>query len=475
MQKPDREGGCRFTAHPPSRSGFRSCDAVSCSQQTLVESSELEDSVSPQIMEPFSFIHAADLHLDTPFSGIGRVDQILQQTLKDASLIAFDNLIRAAIDQRVDFVLLAGDIYDGVEHGVRAQARFIKGMQDLAVHGIRCFFIHGNHDPIEEGWSALRPEDFPSSAVRFDQYDDVRAEPVERDGKIIAVVHGISFREKVETRNLSLLFPDKLGARPFSIGLLHCNVGAQTGHGDYAPCTVDDLCSRGIDYWALGHIHKRTVLSIDNPVILYPGNLQARRFDECGPRGATLVKVDSYGNTKLEPLELDVVRFAQLDVDVDGRDSLEDILVESEIHTTTAIKEGKGRVLMARIVLHGRTDAHRDLLKAAASAELLPAFCDRLQSDGFWLNAVSVRTTTLLDRDEVARSSGFEAALVKLNDELLGSDDLTLEVLEHVKGPLLKRGQFDRFLSEFQPTQAREILRRAESHLLGLLETDSKS
>src|SRR5438876_827677 len=126
-------------------------------------------------MESFSFIHAADLHLDTPFAGIGRIDPKLQKTLQDASLTAFDNLVSAV--------------------------------------------------------------------------------PVVRNGTTIAVVHGISFRVRTENRNLSSLFPPRSGGdRPFHIGLLHCNVGSQSGHGDYAPCTLDDLCSRAIDYWALGHI-----------------------------------------------------------------------------------------------------------------------------------------------------------------------------------------------------------------------------
>src|SRR5262249_45763005 len=116
-------------------------------------------------IKSFSFIHAADLHLDTPFQGIGKINPALQQKLRDASLATFDNLIRAAISRKVDFVVLAGDIYDGAERGVRAQARFLSGLKELDRNGIPCFFIHGNHDPVEEGWSALRREDFPNSVI----------------------------------------------------------------------------------------------------------------------------------------------------------------------------------------------------------------------------------------------------------------------------------------------------------------------
>jgi DNA repair protein SbcD/Mre11 len=425
-------------------------------------------------MEPFSFIHAADLHLDTPFTGVGRVDPKLQKTLRDASLTAFDNLIHAAVRNSVDFVLLAGDIYDGIEHGVRAQARFLKGLRELDRHNIKSFFIHGNHDPVEEGWSALRPEDLPASAIRFDQSNEVLAMPVIRDGKTIAVVHGISFRLKSEGRNLSKLFPVRSGGdRPFHIGLLHCNVGRQDGHGDYAPCSLNDLCNRSIDYWALGHIHKRTVLSSRDPVVLYPGNLQARRFDESGPKGATLVRIDSFGTATLELLQLDVIRFAHLHVNVNGNDSLDQILLACEERCTTAVREANERMLIARITLEGATAAHSDLLKTKAQDELLSVFSDRLQTGTFYLDAVLISTKPPLDRNKAAQSGGFEAALLRLNDDLFGSDDELQALFQQVRTPLLKRGHFDEFLPESEIFRARGFVQQAESKLLGMLDPDS--
>lgn len=426
-------------------------------------------------MKPFSFIHAADLHLDTPFSGISKVNPTLQLILQNASLTAFDNLIRAAITHEVDFVLFAGDIYDGVEHGIRAQDRFLQGVRRLDEHDIGSFFIRGNHDPLEEGWSALRPGDFPPKAEFFDQWEHVRAVPVIRDGETIAVVHGISFRKRAETRNLSDQFPQVRGDGPFHIGLLHCNVGAQTGHDNYAPCTLDDLCIRAIDYWALGHIHKRTLLSPADPVVLYPGNLQARRFDETGPKGCTLVRVDSFGHSKLEILEVDVVRFARIDVDVEGLASVNEILDSCDSRTKETIGQTERRTLVARISLSGQTSAHSDLLKAEAQGKLLDTFQERLQFDGFWLDSVSVNTMPILSRLEVGRSAGFEGALVRLSDEILGSDEEVTKLMEIVKAELVKRRRFDDLLPELQPAEARRIFQQAEARLLGLLDATDET
>ena len=102
----------------------------------------------------FRFLHAADLHLDTPFTGMRRVDASLVATLRDATTRAFDNLVNAALEHSVAFVVIAGDIYDGPERGVRAQLAFRNGLDRLAQAGIRSFVVHGNHDPLEDGWSA---------------------------------------------------------------------------------------------------------------------------------------------------------------------------------------------------------------------------------------------------------------------------------------------------------------------------------
>ncbi len=423
-------------------------------------------------MIPFSFIHAADLHLDTPFTGIGKVNADLQQKLKDASLTAFDNLIHAAITNEVDFVLLAGDIYDGADRGVRAQARFLHGLRELDRQGIRCYSIHGNHDPVGEGWSAIRAEDIPPSAVIFNQWDAVRAEPVTRDGEVLAVVHGISFRLRSESRNLSLLFPENRGEAQFHIGLLHCNVGAQPGHDNYAPCTIQDLCGRAIDYWALGHIHERTILRPSNPLILYPGNLQARRFDELGPKGATLVRVTNRNYIDIEMLPLDEIRFAQPNTDISGCNSIEEVLNASTTAIARAIEDAKPRPLITRLRLVGQTNAHQDLLKAEAQDQLVSSLRDRLPENAVWLDQVTVGTIPVVDRMEVGRSGGFQAALVQLTDALSGSNADSTDLQTRVRAPLINGTQFDELLPPINRDDAREKILQAEGRLLGLMEAE---
>ena len=151
----------------------------------------------------FRFLHAADLHLDTPFSGMHRVDAGLGTTLRNATTQAFENLVAAALERSVAFVVIAGDVYDGPERGVRAQLAFRDGLDRLARAGIPSFIVHGNHDPVEEGWSAVRQ--WPDGVTVFGA-EEVAAVPVERDGQTLAVVHGISYPRRAVSENLALRF-----------------------------------------------------------------------------------------------------------------------------------------------------------------------------------------------------------------------------------------------------------------------------
>ena len=426
-------------------------------------------------MKPFCFLHAADLHLDTPFAGIAEVAPALQQRLRDASLSAFDNLIRTAIERRVEFVVLAGDIYDGAERGTRAQVRFLNGLRELDKHGIQSFFIHGNHDPVGEGWSALRREDFPGSVVLFDQSDQVVSTPVQRNGEIIAVVHGISFRTRHETRNLSRLFPDQRAGGPWHVGLLHCNVGGVGEHGNYAPCTTEDLCSRGMDYWALGHIHKRQVVREAAPCIHYPGNLQARGFDECGAKGATLVRVHGPSQVELEFVAADEIRFSRIEADVAGCESLDQVFGKCEEAIATELSGNDGRFVLIRLQIAGQASVHATLQQAAASDDdgLLTALRDRLPADRVWLDSVRLGTLPIVDRDQLASATGFESALVKQSNEWLASEEKLAEFLKRVQQPLRTGNRFREFLDELPACDKRRLL-EAEGRLLSLLQAEDQ-
>ena len=359
----------------------------------------------------FRFLHAADLHLDTPFSRLTGVPERVATRLRDASLRAFERLIEVAIEEKVAFVVLAGDIYDGAERGVRAQLAFRDGLARLAEVGIQTFVVYGNHDPINEGWSAI--DSFPPEVTVFGA-DEVGRVEVRLEDTVAATVSGISYGTSAETEYLSLRFPPASG-RGFHVAVLHANVGGRAEHGPYSPCTLDDLRAGGYDYWALGHIHRRAELSEAPPHIVYPGNLQGRspKPSEQGAKGAVIVDVDGKVATP-RFIPLDTVRFDSVEVSIEGLDldDLEQALVDAATACQVAADD-RPLIVRGRVVGHG--DLHDELASVERRSEVLLRLRDlERNSDPFiWWDDLSWRTKPAIDIAERAGGDDFIGDLLR--------------------------------------------------------------
>lgn len=364
----------------------------------------------------FRFVHAADLHLDTPFKGLAAADELVAEALRDASLDAFDNLVQLAIGCKAAFVLLAGDIYDGESRGVRAQLHFLRGLENLSAANIKVFVVHGNHDPLG-GWSAIRQ--WPAGVTIFG-HSDVECRSVQCDGQTLANVYGISYAHQDVTENLALRFRRRNG-EGLHIGLLHCNVGSNPEHASYSPCQVEDLARAGMDYWALGHIHRRPSEHPRNPWIVYPGNLQGRSLkpSECGPKGAVLVEADSTGIRSVEFAALDQARFVQTELDIARVGDLAGLrqeLVEMADHLR---QEHGERLLLVRIVLSGSGEVHSDLT-AGRIDELLTDL--RRENDFhrpilYW-ESIADRTVPELNLSAIRDRGDFLAEVLRYSESL---------------------------------------------------------
>lgn len=296
----------------------------------------------------FRFIHAADLHLDSPFRGLSKVPSAVRERLRDSTLVAFERLIDAACAEEIDFVVLAGDLYDAADRSLRAQLRMQKAMDRLAAAGKQVFAVHGNHD--HAGGRAARlawPE-----AVHVFGTDEVGCAPAyTRRGELAAHVYGISYGAASVRDNLALRYARRAGA-PFHIALLHANVDGQQGYDNYAPCRLDELVGADFDYWALGHIHDRRVLH-EYPFVVYAGNTQGRSIREAGLKGAYKVSVAENGSVELAFFGLSDVLWRTIDVETEKDDSeqrLKDKLVEA---AESVRREAEGRPTVVRLRLAG--------------------------------------------------------------------------------------------------------------------------
>ena len=377
------------------------------------------------------FVHAADLHLDAPFAGIAANDARVGAALADATYEAFRRIVDVCIEREVAFMVIAGDAYNSADKSLRAQLRFRAEMERLAEAGIDVFVANGNHDP-QGGWSAglTMPENVHVfSAGKVDRFEVVRR------GETVAAVYGRSFARAVETENFALGYKRALGD-PVAIGVLHANVGGNADYDPYAPASLDDLRAGGMDYWALGHIHKQEVLA-ESPWIVYAGSPQGLNPKETGPHGCLVVEVGSDGAVQFEHVETGPVAWARLEVDVSGASGLEEVrsLLTGELD---AQRMRAGRQCVARVSLIGRSHAHADLARPGIAAQLFEELRAEaaLTDPWLWLDRLDDRTAPPIDLDALRGGPDFAAELVRITDELAGDPDTLRTLIAEIETPV---------------------------------------
>lgn len=305
-------------------------------------------------MRSFRFIHTSDIHLDSPLKGLSGHQGAAAERIRTATRIAFDNLVSQAIEDEVDFVVIAGDLYDGDWRDYQTGLFFVKQMGRLAQANVPVFLLHGNHDA--ESQITRRLSLPPNVSV----FSGRQAETFQLERHGVAV-HGRSFRQRDITENLVPAYPPPT-AGYFNIGVLHTGLGGMHGHANYAPCAIDDLVNKGYDYWALGHVHQAAVLH-ERPHVVFCGNLQGRHIRESGPKGASLVLVEDGQVEGISPLHVDCVRWFHLPVPVDRCSTSADAIDLVRRAIEDAVKrEAEGRLLVCRIELTGCTELHDQLL-----------------------------------------------------------------------------------------------------------------
>ncbi|KXV01624.1 metallophosphoesterase [Gluconobacter potus] len=367
-------------------------------------------------MSSFRFLHAADIHLDSPLRGLSRYEGLPEAEIRGSTRRALDRLVETALTEKVDFVVLAGDLYDGSWQDVGTGLYMVRALSRLVQAGIRVVTLSGNHD----AQSVIARElPLPDGIDHF-SYD---APQTLHWPELGVALHGQSFQDRHVTQDMTRSYPTPV-AGCFNIGVLHTSLSGYGEHETYAPCSVETLSAKGYDYWALGHVHAREIVC-EHPWIVFPGVLQGRHARETGACGCELVTVEDGIVRSVEFVECDVVRWARLELDVSGMQTMDAVLGAARQAMEDALSDAGGRTVIARIVLTGRSVLHDRLCASQAWKEDLRGIAVSVAQATAQIALEKIRneTSAPAHRAGVAETRELDLALEGLmqDDEFLAS------------------------------------------------------
>ncbi|AOZ93997.1 metallophosphoesterase family protein [Paenibacillus crassostreae] len=416
-------------------------------------------------MNPFRFIHVADLHLDSKFIGMKGLSDHIRQHLRESTFNALRQLIEIAIVEKVDFIVVSGDVYDAADSSLRAHLAIQAAFEELGRHGIHIYVIHGNHDPL----------DGPRLQIRNDDHVHVFGPEVESviarrrlDQQEVAVVSGISYPTSKVTENMALKFHRDEKLSLFHIGILHANVDGDLIHETYSPCTRKELEASGYDYWALGHIHMRRVIQ-EYPHIVYAGNIQGRSVKEIGPKGCYVVDVSEVASVQLTFHELDQVRWLIEKISIDGIHDIDEWRMRVEEQVESIRSQLPDRMSIVRWIITGRSSIHRELESGHIAEELEQELrrreIVRAEKDQFgglvWSESMSLQSGIEIDRAELILEDHFLGELLRLADKIEADTDLSKELLDKALSPLMNNREIRLLVNESTAEEKQEWLERA--------------
>ncbi|MCD7034846.1 metallophosphoesterase [Metabacillus sp. GX 13764] len=412
---------------------------------------EESDEKVGMFMQHIKFLHAADLHLDSPFKGLSQLPASVFQRLKNSTFEAFSNLAELAIKEQVDFVLLAGDLYDGEDRSLKAQLKIRNECLKMKEHGIQVYMIHGNHDHLSGAWIEM---EWPDNVYIFPGEETVSVSFV-KNGVHAAQIYGRSYPERAVLANIAQDY-SKTADAGYHIAMLHGSAEGAPDHDPYAPFQLKELLDKDFDYWALGHIHKRQVLNHEPPVI-YPGNIQGRSRKETGEKGCYLVELSENGpEYAFYPLN-DVI-WKKQSIQMEGISSF-DALLEECLALVEAARREKEAVCLF-IGLAGISHLADELEERQALQELRDNLNEfEAEEQSFvWIGGIENETLPAAGKDELKRDSVFFRDLLQVMESY---EDEAAAVNGLFQNPLIRK-----HLDPFTESELLEIKEEAEKRVL---------
>ena len=331
-------------------------------------------------MKKIRFIHAADLHLGSPFTGMKDLQKEQLSMMKNSTLEAFDRLIDYALETHPDFLLIVGDIYDGEDRNLKAQYRFQQGMEKLYREKIPVILSYGNHDHLGGNWTRFElPDNVQSFSADVSQLSLTT-------GSEKVLITGFSYGKRHIDEPVINQYPEAVQKDVFHIGMLHGSMEGESAHAVYAPFTKQQLLSKNYDYWALGHIHARQELQQDPPIV-YSGNIQGRHRNEPGKKGFYDVTL-SQGNAELSFVPVSSIHFDRMDISCAGLMHMNELLDLCRDSAEEMASQYGSAIL--DVQFHNLDEGSMELLQGVPEEELLETLREAVSREsGFlWINKI---------------------------------------------------------------------------------------
>ncbi len=387
----------------------------------------------------FRFVHTADIHLDSPLKSLALLNSELSELIGLATRRSFVQTIDLCLEERVDALIIAGDLYDGEQTSMKTARFLAEQLGRLHQAGIRTYIIRGNHDALSKITAQLV---MPDSVRVFGEAAEVVT--VERSASDFDVaIHGMSFAKphapESLLRHFALPTPDAV-----NIGIMHTSLNGSPGHDPYAPCSVAELKQTGFQYWALGHIHKRSIFDDKSSAIVMPGIPQGRDINEDGSKTVTLVTVSDDRTVVVEERTTAVARFERLQIDVSAATDWENVVAISKQKLSKHASDVSAQQIVTRVEVIGSSElawrVRRDIDVLRTELETHGSLLGNL-----WVEKVKVSSAR---PQRIAGNIGALDELANIIDqEIHGSVDFNIEM----------KAIADELRSQL-PTELRDIL-----------------
>jgi len=378
------------------------------------------------------FVHAADLHIDSPLRGLTRYEGAPLERARRATRDAFERVVGLCLEERAQFLVLAGDVFDGDWKDIGTGLYFVSQLARLRETGCRVMLLRGNHD-----FELTKNLSYADHVFEFAAASGAAAGAAPKGegahragskrGKCTYVFedegvsfHGVSYaQKKIEKSLLPLYAPPVAGL--LNVGVLHTNATGSREHAAYAPCTVSELVAHGYDYWALGHVHTHAVLHED-PWVVYPGNTQGRSVRETGAKGCVLVEAAGDRTLDVRFVPTDTMRYFVEEVSLGPEDDAPELFEKVRLLLDDVAARAEGTLSAVRLEIKGSCRAHAAIV-AERESILAQIRADAIDRGGdVWLEKVKLLTSPAQSIEALRAAQGLVAELLTWTERLRGED-----------------------------------------------------